>query len=453
MRFDITTRGPEPLASGEFGPLVTTKARLHQRVTKLGVLIILLFGPLAFGAVEPWAILTLELAAAALMVFWTVGELFTAAPGVVRHPLYIPSGLFLLLIAGQFLLHLSVDRQQTLQSLLLYLAFGAITFLAVQSFRNETDYRHLVVTLAVFGFLLGVLGCVQDFTAGGKLYWLRTPFHGGAIYGPYVNKNHFAGIMELLIPFALAGAINRKLARDQRFVLAFFVLVMGVTVVLCGSRGGMVGVAAEIFFFVIMLVMRERRLGQAIAVALLLQVILAGALVISGDAVLGKLATFKNRDEAADRYQIAKDSVKMFKERPILGWGMGAFPSAYPRFRTVPSMFYLNAAHNDYLQALTETGLVGFGLVLLFILIVIRGGIKNYKRRRLGSWSSTLVLGSMTAFTGILVHSFFDFNLQIPANALLFYVCGVMACGHSVPARTETLEFGRVNSRVLMNTR
>lgn len=452
MSFDIIARRYAPSTIGDF-PLQTRKVGLHQRVTKFGVLTILLFGPLAFGAVEPWAILTLELAAALLMVVWTLGEIFTSAPSITRHPLYIPSGLFLLLIAAQFLLHRTVDRQQTFESLLLYLAFGAITFLAIQSFRDETDYRHLIVTLAVFGFLLGMLGFVQDFTAGGRLYWLRIPTQGGAIYGPYVNKNHFAGIMELLIPFALAGAINRKLPRDQRFVLAFCVLLMGVTVILCGSRGGMVGLASEIVFFVVLLVMRERRLGQAVGVALLLQIILAGALVVSGDSVLGKVATFNNRDEAASRYQIAKDSIKMFKERPVLGWGMGAFPAAYPKFRTIPSAFSLNAAHNDYLQALTETGLIGFGLVILFIAIVYRGGIQNYRRRRLGSWSNTLSLACMTAFTGILVHSFFDFNLQIPANALLFYVCGAMACGNSARPTTDALEFDRVQARTLVNLR
>ncbi len=79
MRFDTTTGESAPSAIGDV-PLQTTKAGLHQRVTKFGVLAILLFGPLAFGAVEPWAILTLELAAALLMVVWTLGDAVPMGP-------------------------------------------------------------------------------------------------------------------------------------------------------------------------------------------------------------------------------------------------------------------------------------------------------------------------------------------------------------------------------------
>jgi O-antigen ligase len=111
----------------------------------------------------------------------------------------------------------------------------------------------------------------------------------------------------------------------------------------------------------------------------------------------------------------------MFLERPLLGWGLGNFPEAYPQYRSFYTNLFVNQAHNDYMQLLVEMGALGFVVMLWFL-------VRMYYRaaEKLGSWSSningSLTLAAMLGCTGILVHSLVDFNLQIPANAALFYV-------------------------------
>jgi len=106
---------------------------------------------------------------------------------------------------------------------------------------------------------------------------------------------------------------------------------------------------------------------------------------------------------------------------------LGTFPEVYPEFRTFYTNFFVNEAHDDYLQLLVETGLLGFGAMLWFLIVLYRRAVA-----KLENWSSDLngavALATLLGVTGILVHSFVDFNLHIPANAALFYVwCTIAA--------------------------
>jgi O-antigen ligase len=127
------------------------------------------------------------------------------------------------------------------------------------------------------------------------------------------------------------------------------------------------------------------------------------------------------------RLSIDRDTLRMFRRKPLLGWGLGAFPVVYPEFRSFYTNFFVNEAHNDYLQLLAEMGLAGFAAMLWFWVVLGRAALPKLK-----NWttdiSGAVTLAASLSVTGILVHSFFDFNLQIPANAALFYVfCTVAA--------------------------
>ncbi|MGA7377138.1 MAG: O-antigen ligase family protein, partial [Candidatus Sulfotelmatobacter sp.] len=136
------------------------------------------------------------------------------------------------------------------------------------------------------------------------------------------------------------------------------------------------------------------------------------------------------------RTYINRDGLRMFLKKPILGWGLGTFPIVYPEFRTFYTNFFVNEAHNDYLQLLVEMGLLGFATMLWFVAIVYARAIK-----KIGHWpsemSGAMTLACMLGVSGILVHSAVDFNLQIPANAALFYVLCTIASSEpfAKPAR------------------
>jgi O-antigen ligase len=124
---------------------------------------------------------------------------------------------------------------------------------------------------------------------------------------------------------------------------------------------------------------------------------------------------------------MTKDSLRMFSKRPVWGWGLGTFPTVYPSYRSFYTNLFVNEAHNDYAQLLVETGLLGFGLMLWFLVRLYRYGLPTSRRWEF-QWDGAVSLAALLGCTGILLHSFVDFNLQIPANAALFYVlCGLAA--------------------------
>lgn len=126
------------------------------------------------------------------------------------------------------------------------------------------------------------------------------------------------------------------------------------------------------------------------------------------------------------RLTIDRDILRMARQRPLLGWGLGTFRDVYPQFRSFYSDLVVNEAHNDYLQFLAETGIFGFLMILWFLGIACRNAY-----RKIHYWPANINgavgLAALISMTGILVHSFVDFNLQIPANALMFYAISTMA--------------------------
>jgi O-antigen ligase len=137
---------------------------------------------------------------------------------------------------------------------------------------------------------------------------------------------------------------------------------------------------------------------------------------------LSTLADYKRHGLNTDvRLQIDRDSMRMFSARPLLGWGLGTFADVYPQFRSFYTNSQVNEAHNDYLQTLTETGILGFGIAMWLLVTAIRRALQKTR-----NWSSDvngiLALAALLGISGILVHSLVDFNLEVPANALLFFV-------------------------------
>jgi O-antigen ligase len=116
----------------------------------------------------------------------------------------------------------------------------------------------------------------------------------------------------------------------------------------------------------------------------------------------------------------------MIKARPLLGWGLGAFTTVYPKYRSFYASVFINAVHNDYVQLLTETGALGFAAMLGFLALVYGRGFRKLRGPGL-DLTQAATLAALLGITGILVHSFVDFSLQIPANAAMFYVAAAIA--------------------------
>src|SRR5438270_1385325 len=218
--------------------------------------------------------------------------------------------------------------------------------------------------MVIYGSTLALFAVLQSLSSPTKLYWLLTPRFGGWIYGPYVNHNHYAGLMEMFIPVPLVFAFSRFGGQRKRWIAASAAAFMAATIFLSGSRGGMIAFTAEIAIFVILIFRERQKQNTAILLGAFVVVALAMIAWTGGHEVKARIASLagnKHSDLATDvRLQIDRDILRMCRHRPLLGWGQGTFADVYPQFRSFYTDSLVNAAHNDFLQVLAETGITGF---------------------------------------------------------------------------------------------
>jgi O-antigen ligase len=150
-----------------------------------------------------------------------------------------------------------------------------------------------------------------------------------------------------------------------------------------------------------------------------------------------RLATAFEYSHAAEatsdiRLAMARDSLRILRDHPWMGTGLGSFRDVYPRYQSFASDVVSTYAHNDYAQALAEAGLAGGALVLLGLVVFFRRAFANLGQRleREAGW---IELGAAVGCAGLLVHGVADFNFHIPANAAWFSVCLAVAVSRSAP--------------------
>jgi O-antigen ligase len=417
-----------------------TRQQQLGTILLLGTFGLLMFGPLAFGAVEPWSMFLMQAGAALLLVLWSVQQVLQGRIEIRPNPLFAPMLVFGGLVLAQLVLRRSAYMHETVNGALLYVAYGILCFLASQVIVRKEQLQRLAMLFSVYGTAIACFALLQGISSNGRLYWMREPSNGGWIYGPYVNHNHYAGLMEMLVPIPLVIALSKLTDQRQRAVAAVAGAIMAGTIFLSGSRGGMIALLVELAILGVLLVRQKKGMRTAVTVGLF-SVIVVGVLVWVGGAELSqRIATMRSASHSditnSMRMNLNRDGIRMFLKRPVLGWGLGTFPIAYPEFRSFYTNFFVNEAHDDYVQLLVEMGALGFATMLWFLIAAFRsclGKLANWSTDMNGALAAACLLG----ISGILVHSLVDFNLQIPANAALFYVLCTLAASAKlvVPVR------------------
>ena len=418
---------PEP------APVVKpAKPKLTNSVLLGGSTAVLLLAPLAFGAVEPWSIFALEACAIVLLVAWATLQWINHQVELASNALYLPMAAFLALVLLQWMTGASAYRHVTYTHILLYAAYGMLAFVLTQSLRRSSQFDWVANVVTCYGAVVAALAVLQGIAPNGKLLWIWPSAQGGWIYGSYVNHNHYAGLMELLTPFPIVLVVTRFTDGNRRIIVAGIAALMAGSIFLSGSRAGMLAFCVEMIVLAVLLLRsRHGHWKNALMLGGVLLLVIGFLVWIGGNDLTQRLVSIHSEARAeitgGTRLAIDRDGLRMFLKRPILGWGLGTFPIVYPQFRSFYTVFFVNEAHNDYLQLLVETGLAGFLIAAWFLVLVFR-----HASAKLKSWPETangaLTVASLLGCVGILVHSALDFNLQIPANAALFYaLCAIAA--------------------------
>lgn len=398
-----------------------------MKILRIGICTLLAFAVLAHGGVEDWARAVFESSAALLLVLWAA-RFYFHHEDPVRIPELLPPLLALeFLILIQWLFRITASPFSTRIELLLFSADAIFVFLAAQAFQTLEEWRGLVWFLIVFGFLVSGFGILQHLTFNGKLYWFREMTYGGIPFGPYVNRNHFAGFLELIIPLSLVPLVMGKVRKERLASVAIFAVIPLSALFLAASRAGIISVFGEAALLLLMLVTRRSLGRHALLGAAVLALAFSVVSWIGVRQILSRFSSFQNLEVSeGKRASMRHGTWHMFLDHPVAGSGFGAFQTAYPPYETQYDGKVVNHAHNDYLEALAETGILGglccaWFLGILFIVSV----------RRIQSPSSpfagVLHLAGLTGCFGFLIHSLADFNLHIPANAFLFLLAALLA--------------------------
>jgi O-antigen ligase len=394
---------------------------------RAGICCLLAFAVLAFGATEEWSQAVLEVGASILLLVWALQQYRQGSEQVAVPPEFLPLFAFALVVVFQLVFHLTASRYYTRIELQLLVTYLIVIFLMSQAFSRRGHWRGFVWFVMTLGFLVSVQGILQSLTFNGKLYWFRTMRFGGLPFGPYANRNHFAGFAEMIIPIALVPLVLGKVRRERFVLVVLFAMAPIVALVLSASRGGIISFAVQVVVLFALLLIRRAPTRYFMAGGF---VIVCAMLVVSWigvSHVLARFAAIQNVEVSSDkRARMIADTYRLFKDHPILGTGLGTLEMVYPPYDSLYDGKVVNHSHNDYLEALAETGLVGGLCCLWFLGVLFRNSLEGMAA--LGnSFSAALNLSGLIGCCGILVHSLVDFNLHIPANALLFFVSAHMA--------------------------
>lgn len=415
---------------------------------------------LAFGTVEPWSIAIFEINALILAGLLALRPVIDPRIRLEGARILLPFAAFLALAVIQIIPFgssapaaapetvpiaelgpgtLSLDPQATLEAASKILALLIYLCAALQIMRKPDRRRIVLVVFAAFGFAVSLFAIVQRLTYTGKMYWIRTITPYAAPFGPYGNYNHFAGMIELMLPVPLAWAMLARIDGERRLLWIISIIMMAAAAVLSFSRSGTLILMLQAGLLVALIQWSGARstalegAGKTILPVALLAGIAVMAFWIGGETLLKRIGTFGQGTaeySVATRLEYWSASSKIFLDHPVAGVGIGAFPAIYPAYGVSSAKYErLEQAHNDYLQILTDAGLIGALIAAWFLLEVFRRIRSQW--RQLGTMRSrdrAWLIGGTVSLAGIALHSFVDFNLQIAANALLaVFILGVMS--------------------------
>jgi O-antigen ligase len=447
----------------------------HTLASRFSFLIIclgIILSALAYGTVHAWSLAMFFLGSILLLVLWVVDTWSLGALRISRNVLQLPLlgllalGLFQLLpfrnpdtvgIPGLLPIRsLSFNPYATrfiVIEVIALLIYFAATLVFVDTPKR---LRLLVRTITIFGFFLAIFGLTQSFTSPTRVYWIRELPQSQA-FGPFINRHHFAGYMELTIALPLGLILSGAVEKEKKFIYMFAAGLMAVALIMTNSRGGIVSLAAEVLFLVSLLGItrghkkkraekKPRIKSAAMKAGIALAMVIAlfvGVVWLGGEEALSRLVGSVNTEDATTgRAHFWSVTVDIIKNHPVIGTGLGAFGVVYTGYDTRNGLYRLEQAHNDYLQVLSDGGIVGAVLGLVFLAALFRMGFARRESR--DDFRSGVATGALAGCFAVLVHSFFDFTLHTTSNALLFLILAALA---TMNGRVEEVHSRRKKKR------
>lgn len=426
---------------------------------------------LDFGGVQPLAYSLMEIAVFALFLALLIWQ---ARRGSVQLDVPLWPSLFALLVIIQLIplprgwvaaidsarlpsaaiasiektaghaVTLSIYPHATLLSLFEFLAYLGAFVLAAYVFDSRARGSLLVKTLIFLGLFEAAYGIAQYLADWQKIFTFKKIFYTDAATGTFINHNHFAGFLELTFPFALGtvfyyfqiwrdghrrgpGRVDRATANSaaiQSLIYAFLLAISIVAVVFSRSRTGTFGALVALIVLGLLAQIKTRQKTWFLGLASFVLIAVGYGVWIGLNPVLSRFEMLEGGSrylESEGRVPTWRATYEMARHFPLTGVGLGTFKFAFPHFQTYYLTLFYGHAHSDYLELLAETGWLGalllFVPIFVLLVLMVRSFLTDPRRYR-----PAVTLGCVGATLALLIHSVADFNLHIPANALVFAV-------------------------------
>jgi len=447
-------------------------------IIKFILIFLLIFTPIAFGSMELWAFSLMELGILLVIILFAIDKIIISfRNNAITHspinasthlrnnasthlPIYAVLSLFLLLILLQMLplppgivkvlspktfflrntlsfepsalsFRLSFVPFATKIEFLKWLTLSGLFFFLLNWRNSNKDVIPLIIIIMFVGIAESLYGMLEFFS--GHRYILNLDMKISSVTGTFINRNYFAGYLLMVIPLSVGYFFSREVFQRSRFMgwrhwlssldgktllISFGIIVMILGLLFSASRMGIVSLLLS--FSLMSFLFRKSQRGQRFSktTALIFGLALLWAVWIGLDAVISRF--FAVSEGFEERWRFWVNTFQIFKDFPLFGSGLGTFVHIFPMFRSFHIRGLVTHAENDFLQLLSEVGLIGTGLLLilfLFLFFRVVSGVRSLSQRDPQKY---IGLGGVVGILALMFHSLVERNIQIPANAFLF---------------------------------
>ena len=439
------------------------------RVVEAGLLVAVAAGVLAFGGTAPqFFAITQGIVLLLGILQLVVGR---RSPGTaVRFPVTVPFILIALILLqilplpisiapalgiraadppGHSLPTVSAAPYQTISQLLMLVTYVTAFYLVLMLCEAQKSRKRLVFGLLTIGMFEAFYGLIQYLTGWQQIFTYVKQFYLQEATGTYINRNHYAGLLEMILPFAVVMALQKvwtlrrnvpdepsrtkKILASMEFpFLALWIFVAAVlfaALVFSRSRMGIISALVSLIALLARAGTSSLPPRTRIATGVLFLLGIVGLSVwIGSDPVITRFETLDDQynHPGQDRLSIWRDTLHLIRRDPLLGSGFGTFAVVYPSVQTAFLGHLVDYAHCDYLQIAAELGVPG-GILLFGAIFWILGLTVRHCSTAGREHDKAISLACLGSITAILLHSLADFNLYIPANALVFAIVLALA--------------------------
>ena len=438
------------------------------RISEAGLIVAVWAAVLGFGGTSPPFFLVSQVIILGLGIFLVSANLRTPLT-TIGFPVAVPAALIgwvvlqivplpAFLAPSNASLHsassggvtLSFAPYQTVSHLILLATYLTAFYLVFLVGADRSAKKRLVYALLALGAFEAFYGLVQYLTGWQQIFTYVKKFYLEDATGTYINRNHFAGLLEMTFPFTIAlallwagnlsrvakrGEVNARQLLSAKELLPFvFLLFLAVAtfaaLVFSRSRMGIISALASLMamFALAGSSALSKRTRAAVAVLFIFGV---GAMVlwVGSDPAVSRFETVGKEyaDNGQNRISIWRDTLTLIHQHPLFGTGLGTFVVAYTSVQTTFLTLLVDHAHCDYLEVVSELGLPGGLLVFGSVFWILARAARRYRKIQ-DRFEAAVCLGCIGSISAILMHSLADFNLYIPANALVFTVVLALTC-------------------------